>query len=111
MTHFPGVIRGLASVGWPASVFINVNFPDVAAAKVEGIRVARQGRRKLGDELVERKDPRGRSYFWIGAMRMEDAGRRGTDLAAVNAGAISVTPVYLSLTPGPILHRLKKVFP
>jgi 5'-nucleotidase len=111
MTHFPRVIRGLASVGWPANVFINVNFPDVAAASVKGIRVARQGRRKLGDELVERKDPRGRSYFWIGAMRMEDAGRPGTDLAAVNAGAISVTPVYLSLTPGPILHRLKKVFP
>ena len=111
MTHFPRVIRGLASVGWPANVFINVNFPDVPAGRVEGIRVARQGRRKLSDELVERKDPRGRSYFWIGAMRMEDAGRPGTDLAAVNAGAISVTPVYLSLTPGPILHRLKKVFP
>ena len=109
--HFPRIIRGLASVGWPANVFINVNFPDVPAARVAGIRVTRQGRRKLGDELVERKDPRGRSYFWIGVMRMEDGGRRGTDLAAVNAGAISVTPVYLSLTPGPTLHRLKKAFP
>ena len=109
--HFSRVVRGLASVGWPANVFINVNFPDVPADRVAGVRVTRQGRRKLGDELVERKDPRGRSYFWIGAMRMEDAGRRGTDLAAVNAGAISVTPVYLSLTPGPILQRLKKVFP
>ena len=109
--HFPRVIRGLASVGWPANVFINVNFPDVAAERVGGIRVTRQGRRKLGDELVERKDPRGRSYFWIGMMRMEDTGKRGTDLAAVNAGEISVTPVYLTLTPGPILQRLKKVFP
>jgi len=109
--HFAKVVRGLASVGWPDNVFLNVNFPDVPADKVKGIRVTRQGRRKLGDELVERKDPRGRSYFWIGAMRMEDEGKRGTDLATVNAGAISVTPVYLMLAPGPTLHRLKKVFP
>ena len=57
-----------------------------------------QGQRKIGDELFEREDPRGRKYFWIGAMRMEGTGKQGTDLAAVNAGAISVTPLYLSLT-------------
>jgi 5'-nucleotidase len=109
--HLPGVLKGLASVGWPSTVFINVNFPDIPANKVTGIRVTRLGRRKLGDELVERKDPRGRSYFWIGVMRMEEEAKPGTDLAAVIEGAISVTPAYLSLTPGPMLQRLKKVFP
>ena len=111
VTHLPRVLKGLASVGWPSSVFINVNFPDVPADKVTGIRVTQQGRRKLGDELIERKDPRGRSYFWIGMMRMEEEAKPGTDLAAVNEAAISVTPAYLSLTPGPMLRRLKTAFP
>ena len=48
--HFPAVIGNLAASGWPANVFINVNFPDVRADEVTGIRVTRQGRRKLGDE-------------------------------------------------------------
>jgi 5'-nucleotidase len=108
--HFAKLVRGLAATGWPENVFINVNFPDVLVSRVSGIAVTHQGRRKLGDELVERQDPRGRSYYWVGAMRTEDAGKRGTDLAAVNAGAISVTPLYMNLTHEPTLRRLKKAF-
>ena len=108
--YFPRVVRSLAKAGWPANVFINVNFPNVAPNRVTGIRVTRQGRRKLGDELVERRDPRGRSYFWIGAVRTDESTKRGTDLAAVNGKAISVTPLYLYLTHDATHRRLKKVF-
>lgn len=109
-TYFPKVVRKLVGAGWPKNVFINVNFPDVPASRVKGIRVTRQGRRKLGDELVERRDPRGRRYFWIGAVRTEESTKRGTDLAAVGANAISVTPLYLYLTHDATYRRLKKVF-
>ena len=53
--------------------------PPLAATNLTGIAVARQGRRKIGDNLVERIDPRGVPYYWIGPMRDEapnDAGRR-----------------------------------
>ena len=106
--HFAKVVRSVCAVGWPANVFINVNFPNVVPEKVKGIRATTQGRRKLGDELFEREDPRGRKYYWIGAMRMEGTGRQGTDLAAVNAGAISVTPLYLSLTHQSSLRKLRE---
>ncbi|MGB8274154.1 MAG: 5'/3'-nucleotidase SurE [Alphaproteobacteria bacterium] len=104
------VVRGLTGTGWPRNVFINVNFPDIAADAVNGIRITRQGRRKLGDELVERRDPRGRPYYWIGAMRLEEAARPGTDIAAINAGAISVTPLYLDLTHEATIKKLKGAF-
>lgn len=110
-THFPRVMQGLASAGWPRNVFINVNFPDLPADEVTGIRVTRQGRHKLGDELVEREDPRGRRYYWIGSMRTEEATRPGTDLAALNAGAISVTPLYVDLTHARTVRALSEVFP
>ena len=108
--HFAPVVRGLAAAGWPRNVFINVNFPDLPPDRIAGTRVTSQGRRKLGDELVERKDPRGRSYYWIGSMRIEEQSRTGSDLAAVKAGAISVTPLHLDFTHEPTLRALRDVF-
>ncbi len=109
--HAAGVIRRLAAGPWPRNSLINVNFPDVPADKVQGIRVARQGRRKIGDNLVERLDPRDRPYYWIGPSRDEAPDQPGTDVEAVNKGYISVTPVFLDLTHVPALDELKKVFP
>jgi 5'-nucleotidase len=72
--------------------------------------VTRQGRRKLGDNLTERIDPRGVPYYWIGPMRDEAPNQPGTDIAAVNEGKISVTPVFLDLTNVPALEALGKQF-
>ncbi|MGH6912549.1 MAG: 5'/3'-nucleotidase SurE [Geminicoccales bacterium] len=105
--HAPDLIRKLVSVTWPRNVYLNVNFPNVPADAVAGVQVTIQGRRKLGDQLVERRDPRGRRYYWIGPLREEEPTRPETDLAAVNAGAISVTPLHLDLTHEPMIGTLK----
>jgi 5'-nucleotidase len=104
------VIRGVTAVGWPDDALINVNFPDVPAAEVKGIAVVCQGRHKLGDEITERIDPRGRPYFWIGGLRTEDRGTKGTDLAAVSRGMVSVTPLTLDLSHREALGRMKHLF-
>ena len=39
---------------------------DVPAGPVRGYRFTRLGVRTYGNEVVEKLDPRGRSYFWIG---------------------------------------------
>ena len=106
--HAARVIRKLAQAGWPRGTLINVNFPDVLADAVKGTTVARQGRHKIGDQLVERIDPRGVPYYWIGAMRQEDALARGTDIAACQDGFITVTPLFLDLTHRPTMGRLAK---
>ncbi|HLI11454.1 MAG TPA: 5'/3'-nucleotidase SurE [Alphaproteobacteria bacterium] len=106
--HAAAVIRKLAAIGWPKGVLLNVNFPDVPAEQVSGIVVASQGRRKLGGELERRLDPRGVPYYWIGTMRTEEPSRRGSDLAAINRGAISVTPLSLDLTHRQTMMRLRE---
>ena len=108
--HVGEVLRRLVAQPWPKSTLINVNFPDVAPDAVKGIKVARQGRHKIGDQLTERMDPRGRPYFWIGPTRAEDTGRAGTDLAAVTQGMISLTPILMDLTNTDALRDLRKVF-
>jgi 5'-nucleotidase len=105
----PIVARKVAKLGWPEGVLINVNFPDRAPDKVLGIQPAAQGRHKIGDELIENRDPRGQHYYWIGAMRMSEPDRVGTDLHATNAGWIAVTPLHLDLTHATTLARMKSI--
>jgi 5'-nucleotidase len=75
---------------------------------VRGWQVARQGNRKIGDTLVERIDPRGEPYIWIGALRESTDPEPGTDIAAIADGYISVTPVHLDMTHYPSTEVLRQ---
>jgi len=57
---------------------------------------------------VEKRDPRGRKYYWIGgdASRSEDV--PGSDLEAVEKGYISVTPLHLDLTDYAGMRALRR---
>ena len=96
--HGAAVVRRVLGMDWPRDVLINVNFPDVAAGSVKGVRVTHQGMRGFGGYIVERIDPRGGTYYWIGYAARRDEHRRGSDIAAVRSGHISVTPLHLDLT-------------
>ncbi|MBC8445082.1 MAG: 5'/3'-nucleotidase SurE [Rhodospirillaceae bacterium] len=106
----PKVLGGLIKMSFPQSVLLNVNFPDVPAAKISGIEVTRQGRRKIGGELTSGVDPRGDTYYWVGPQRVEDRFRKGTDLEAINRGAISISPLSTDLSHSASLKKLKEVF-
>ena len=106
--HAGDVLRMLEKLDWPRNVLLNINFPDVPATSVKGVKIAIQGRRKLG-HLDERIDPRGRPYYWIGPLRDEDLVGPESDLAATSEGFISVTPLHLNLTHAPTLDALRKI--
>ena len=92
------LIRRLMSTEWPENVMLNVNFPSGAPDQVRSVRVVPHGKRKLGDDLRERFDPRGRSYFWIGPLRTETETDPDTDIGVLMSGGISITPLCLDLT-------------
>jgi len=108
--HFAAeLIRQLTSQDWPPGVFMNVNFPDAIAGSVTGVEVVRQGRRQQGYQLVDRTDPRGRPYIWIGRPRRDPGTEADTDLVRSADGAITVTPMHLDLTHGGMVRALSKV--
>jgi 5'-nucleotidase len=107
----PEVVERLLATPWAPDVLMNVNFPDLDPGQVAGVRVTTQGKRKIGDTLLERTDPRGEPYLWIGALREDSQPGEGTDLAAIAAGYVSVTPVHLDMTHGPSLDELRHRFP
>jgi 5'-nucleotidase len=87
--------------GVPKNTVINVNFPACPPDDVAGVRVTRQGKRNLGFLKVDqRRDGRGNPYFWIGFERLAqaDVPAEGTDLAALAARYVSVTPLRLDRT-------------
>jgi len=105
----PKVIRQVLEIDWPDGVLMNVNFPNCPADRVAGIRHAHQGGPKTGDTIVERIDPRGRAYFWIGGTHSNGSDGEHTDLGALAAGYVSVTPLNIDLTDVPTLERLGTV--
>jgi 5'-nucleotidase len=59
------------------------------------------------EKVVERRDPRGRRYFWIGGGPPAWEASEDTDYSAVHAGYVSVTPLGLDLTDYAGLRALK----
>ena len=86
---------------------INVNVPAVSLEECEGFEVTRLGRRVYSDQLVERMDPRGIPYFWIGGPPPSGLAVPETDFHAVVNRRIAVTPIHLDLTGRRLLRRLK----
>jgi 5'-nucleotidase len=97
-THAPELIDRLLGLDLPDSVFLNLNFPNCAASDVKGVSVTSQGRLVHGLWLDERKDGRGFPYFWLRFGREPAEIRDGTDMAALKADHISVTPLHMDLT-------------
>jgi 5'-nucleotidase len=81
--------------GLPPETFLNINVPAGVPA---GMRLTRQGRRRFSDEIEKKSDPRGRSYYWLGAGQVSFDHCVGTDFQAVSQGYVSITPLHLDMT-------------
>ena len=84
--------------GLPAGVLLNVNVPNLPENEIRGFQVTRQGKRIYRDLLVSRIDPMGRLYHWIGGEVPTGVPEAGTDIGALAAGFVSITPVHLDIT-------------
>ncbi len=90
----------------PASMLLNVNIP--AHGPVQGYQVTRLGRHSYGAEVIEKADPRGRKYYWIGGTEYAHEKEAGTDVTAVHDERLaSVTPMMLDLTDHALLGTIR----
>ncbi|MCD1643430.1 MAG: 5'/3'-nucleotidase SurE [Aurantimonas coralicida] len=106
-THAPALIERLMAFDTPPGHLINVNFPAVEADAVEGIEVTRQGKLDYSLGMEERRDGRGFPYFWLKFGRQAGAEVEQSDVAALTAGRISVTPLHLDLTAHALRDELR----
>ncbi|GGD87144.1 5'-nucleotidase SurE [Aureimonas endophytica] len=108
--HAPAIIAKLIEAEYRPGVLFNVNFPAVHPDAVTGIEVTRQGKLEYNLGLEERRDGRGFPYFWLKFGRQIGAEMEGSDIGALLAGRISVTPMKLDFTEHALRAELKTLF-
>ena len=89
------VVDELDEVPLPEGVLLNVNVP---AGEPHGVEVTRLGKRIYKDELKPTEVDGDRTRYWIYGADPGYHDEPGTDLAAVAAGRIAVTPIHFDLT-------------
>jgi 5'-nucleotidase len=101
------LVERIEEVPLPASTLLNVNVP---AGTPAGVEVTSLGKRIYRDELKldhEEDGPPARRRYWIYGSDPGFHDEPGTDLAAVAAGRIAVTPIHFDLTDRPGLDALR----
>lgn len=105
------VIAPLLAMDFAPRTLMNINFPALEPDAVKGIRSVRQGFHDYGrGSIVKGTDPRGYDYYWFGLHGIEHTPGHDTDLEAIDAGFISVTPLQLDLTHHQSLAQLQNVY-
>jgi 5'-nucleotidase len=94
--------------GLPRYTFLNVNVPD-RKQPIKKLKITRLGKRAYSDVVIEKIDPRGRNYYWIGEQSLIwEKKEEDTDFAAIKKGCVSITPLHLDMTDYRALDQIKK---
>ena len=113
-------------------LLLNLNIPPIAQSAIQGVAVTRLGVRRYKDLFEKRIDPRGKTYYWLAgevieegnsniphtlpnslsdAQNIEIMTRFTTDVKAIKAGYITVTPLHYDLTAYSDLASLQNHLP
>lgn len=101
------LVKAALSNPLPRRMLLNVNIPGTPPLR--GYEVTRLGRHSYGADVIEKEDPRGRKYYWIGGTGYEHVREPGTDVSAViDDHRVSVTPMMLDFTDHALLATLRE---
>ena len=107
-TFAPDLLRKLLKVEMPDWTLMNVNFPNCRPEEVQGVSVTSQGKLDFGINIDKRSDGRGYPYYWLKFDARKGDYREGTDIHALRANKISVTPLKLDMTDYDLLYRIQQ---
>src|SRR5512133_2252260 len=105
------VMKKMAAEPLPDGICLNVNVPSVKKDEIRGIKVCRQSKGNWKEEFEKRKDPMGKSYYWLtGIFRNHEPEATDTDEWALAHNYVSVVPVSVDMTAHGYLDKLKSRF-
>jgi 5'-nucleotidase len=93
--------------GLPKDTFLNINVPNVEEDEIRAYKITHQGKRVFEDAVVEKVDPRGKKYYWIGGGDQGFQEIAGTDYHAVANHYISITPLCVDFTNHSAMEELE----
>lgn len=102
------LVEHVLAHGMAEGSLYNVNIPKLPASDIRGIKVCRQAEARWVEEYREGRDPRDRPYYWLTGRFVNNDEREATDVAALEAGYISLVPSHHDLTNYAALEALQK---
>ena len=104
------ITKSILKNGMDRGVCLNVNFPKMVDVKpIKGIKVCRQANANWEEEFEERKDPKGRTYYWLTGKFVNYDKGTDTDEWALANHFVSVVPVQFDVTAYPSISTLNKL--
>ena len=105
------VMKKLASEPLPSGICLNVNIPSARKDEIKGIKICRQARGNWKEEFEKRKDPMGKTYYWLtGVFINHEPESTDTDEWALTNNFVSVVPVTVDMTAHSYIDKLRKSF-
>lgn len=101
------LIALVSSVGLGPGTALNVNIPALSEREIRGVRITRQATGPFLERYERRSDPRGNVYYWLTGETFVKEADSDTDLAALEADMISITPIHYDLTAQAEVQRLR----
>lgn len=90
----------------PRGVLANINLPNLPKEKIKGARTTRMSMLRYNERYETHTDSHGRHHYWLEGDYEEHKAEPGTDLAALEDGYVSITPIHFDLTCSSALSAL-----
>jgi 5'-nucleotidase len=101
------VLEWHTTVQKPKGTLFNVNIPPPPLCNPLSLRITHLGKVRYKPEVVQRQDPKDRSYYWIGGHTPEYDQDPHSDCFAIQQKHVAITPLQLDLTDHSTLNQLK----
>jgi 5'-nucleotidase len=105
------VMQKLAKEPLPKGICLNVNIPSLTENEIRGVKVCRQAKGNWKEEFEKRKDPMGKTYYWLtGMFQNHEPEATDTDEWSLKNGFVSVVPVTVDMTAHWYMPKLQQQF-
>ena len=102
------LIKVVLKKGLPVGTLLNVNVPNVPESEIKGVKITRQGKAVYREFFDQRKDPWGRSYYWMAGEKIRIKEDDSVDDSALDNNMVSITPIQFDLTDYSNLELIEK---
>ena len=79
----------------PERLMLNINIPP---PPFRGIKIVKLGQKRYNPEIIEKQDPRKRTYYWIGTGNPKALGDKSSDVMVIKQGYTTITPLHTDST-------------
>ncbi|MEM7314231.1 MAG: 5'/3'-nucleotidase SurE [Planctomycetota bacterium] len=102
-----GVIKQVLEKKDAQPQLYNLNIPTAATQQPFNVRMVPMGTEQYGQDYIKRQDPKGRTYYWASGNPPPKPTEFESDLTALRAGHVTLSPLHFDMTSHKILEQMK----